>query len=330
LPEFESAIKTSLPQGWYQDHALFELYEVGKEKKKLAEYVAAVDESNVATIIKVGVFFLIYAIAALIGAVNLLIQLGLIARRGQPAPDAVRLDVPLKTLLAVFVGWFSAYLMLSTLAHLVIAQFPGITKQPNLVAFSTAVSYIVSNISAPLLIYFLVLKPQNISFFEGLRLKMRTSTAGPIKIVFSGLLAWCTAIPLVLLALLIATQYLGTGRSDNPVIGQIVQAAAAANPIAIMLFYLTLGVLAPFFEEILFRGFLYGSLKPRIGTPLALLASAGLFALIHFDKGGVLMLFAIGFVLAYTFEKTRSLVPSMIAHGLWNSGSFTLVLLLLS
>jgi len=36
----------------------------------------------------------------------------------------------------------------------------------------------------------------------------------------------------------------------------------------------------------------------------------------------------IGLVLAFLYERTRSLIPSMIAHGLWNSGTFTFALVL--
>jgi uncharacterized protein len=108
----------------------------------------------------------------------------------------------------------------------------------------------------------------------------------------------------------------------------VIGTAGSENLPAIIIFYLMLGVLAPFCEEIMFRGFLYGALRAKLGSRLATVASAALFALLHFDRGGLLMLFAIGLVLAAVYERTRALVPAMVAHALWNCGSFTFALIM--
>ena len=67
-----------------------------------------------------------------------------------------------------------------------------------------------------------------------------------------------------------------------------------------------------------------------MNVPMAMLLSAAAFSLAHLDIGAILPLFALGCVFAFVVEKTKSIVPSIIAHGLWNSGTFTLVLLLFS
>lgn len=327
---FADAIKKALPTGWYQDTALTELYEISHDDQKLKAHLNTVDQKNIGSLAKLMFFAVLLFLAGIIGAINILIQLAMTGRKSNAPPDAVGLKLPLKAVFAVFVGWFSVQILMSTAAHAFLAENKGLTSQPTAVALTTGITYLISNLPGPLLIYWLALRPSGQRFAEALRIKMRTSTSGPFKIVFMGILAWCSAIPVVFAAAWVATKYLGSGHSDNPVIGQIVQAASASNPLAIILFYFTLGVMAPVFEEILFRGFLYSALKVRIGAFLSMLASAAVFSIMHFDKGGVLMLFAIGFVLAFAFERTRSLVPSMIAHGLWNSGSFTLALFLFS
>lgn len=330
-PTFESAIKVALPSGWYQDHALLRLYQSTKNQAKAKEFATAVDDRNVKTIAKVFALALLAFLCGVIGVINVCVQIGLTSRSSEPPPDAVGLpQVSLKSVFAVFVSWFCIQIVMSTAAHAYMAQNKDLLVQPTAVALTTGIGYLLSNIPGPLLIYFIALKPHGLSFWEALRVRFNTSTSGPFKIGFMGWLAWCSAIPIVFSTAFFASKFLHSGHSDNPVIAQIIQAASASNPAAIIIFYFTLGVMAPFFEEILFRGFLYGSLKPRIGSFFAMIASATAFAVMHFDKGGVLMLFAIGFVLAYTFERTRSLVPSMIAHGLWNSGSFTLALVLFS
>ncbi len=331
VKDFAELLKTYLPDGWYEDTALTELYATSGDKQALDKHVQTVDDLNIARIGRFATLAVIMALAGLVGVINILVQLGMVARRGPEPDDVVGLDVPLRTVFAVFVGWFCIQIIMSSGVHAFIAQHKEVTSDALRVAFTTFASYLVSNLPGPLLIYFLAIRPSGQKFRAALRLRLGTTTAGPIKVVLMGVLGWCSAIPLVILTGVVSSHFLGSNQhSDNPVIGQIVQAASASNPMAVALFYLTLGVMAPFFEEILFRGFLYGALRKRIGVFLSICVSAGMFSMMHFDKGGVFMLFAIGFVLAFTFERTRSLIPSMIAHGMWNSGSFTFALLLFS
>jgi len=62
----------------------------------------------------------------------------------------------------------------------------------------------------------------------------------------------------------------------------------------------------------------------------SMLVSAVLFAGVHLDAGGFLPLLTLGMLFAFTLERTRSILPCMVAHGLWNSGTFTMVLLVFS
>ena len=325
---YAAKISEHLPVGWFQDNAMLQLYSSAGATEKLQQQKAQIDAKYISTFLKLGLIMIIMIGSGLIGAINVLIQLATLARKQVAPPDAVGLNIPLKSVYIVFVSWFSIMLVTSMGFHFLTDKFPQLTTQPVLVASTTALTYLLSNLPGPCLIYWVALKPQGLDFWSALKIRSRTSTSGPVKLFALGCLAWCSAIPLIFGSAFIAQKFLKTQGSDNPVIGQIVQAAGSSSVISTLIFYLTLGVMAPIFEEILFRGFFYAAMKPRIGTFPAMLASAALFALLHFDKGGVLMLFAIGFVLAYTFEKTRSLLPSMVAHGMWNSGSFTMALIL--
>src|SRR5262249_16004228 len=149
----------------------------------------------------------------------------------------------------------------------------------------------------------------------------------PLKLVLAGLCAWCAAIPVVMVAFLISSAVFGSQGSSNPIIALILEATRAPNHFGSAMFYVTLGMLAPLFEDSLFRGFLYTSLRRRFGIAISLVFSALLFAVLHLDPGGMLPLFALGLIFGYTFERTGSLVPAVVAHGLWNAGSFTLLLL---
>ena len=74
-------------------------------------------------------------------------------------------------------------------------------------------------------------------------------------------------------------------------------------------------VLAPAFEEIIFRGVLYGSLRARFGVWPAVVMSAAIFALAHgYGAAGFASVFLSGALWAWSYERTRSLLPGMIAH----------------
>jgi membrane protease YdiL (CAAX protease family) len=87
-------------------------------------------------------------------------------------------------------------------------------------------------------------------------------------------------------------------------------------------------VVAPVTEEVLFRGFLYGALRRRWGPMGSICASAALFSVLHGHPAALLSLFAVGFLLAYLYERTGSLVAPMAAHALTNLNSMLMVLVM--
>ena len=76
---------------------------------------------------------------------------------------------------------------------------------------------------------------------------------------------------------------------------------------------------APLFEEIAFRGLLYGTLRRRFGCGLSAVASAGIFAAAHgYGWVGFTSVFWSGLLWAWMYEKTGSLLPGILAHALNN------------
>jgi uncharacterized protein len=86
-------------------------------------------------------------------------------------------------------------------------------------------------------------------------------------------------------------------------------------------------VIAPVCEEIFFRGFLFQGFRKRWGAPTGMLISSVLFSAAHLDLYNFLPLLAIGWVLAYLFHKTKSLLPVIFLHAIYN---LILILILLS
>jgi membrane protease YdiL (CAAX protease family) len=89
-------------------------------------------------------------------------------------------------------------------------------------------------------------------------------------------------------------------------------------------------MLAPFFEELVFRGFLFATLRRRFKWGAAALVSATIFAAAHgYGVLGFVSVLWSGILWAWAYEKTGSLVPGMIAHALSNLMVCTTVIALL-
>jgi hypothetical protein len=88
--------------------------------------------------------------------------------------------------------------------------------------------------------------------------------------------------------------------------------------VAAVLAVSVLCVAAPVAEELFFRGLVHGSLR-RFGVPLATVASAAIFAAVHFVPAAFPVLFVVGAILAILYERTGSLIPGIVVHALINS-----------
>jgi uncharacterized protein len=83
--------------------------------------------------------------------------------------------------------------------------------------------------------------------------------------------------------------------------------------------------IAPFCEEIFFRGFLFAGLLRGMPVFWATLLSTALFTIVHWDKGSAVPLFAIGLMLAVIRWRTGSIWPGMALHMLNNAIASVLV-----
>ena len=83
-------------------------------------------------------------------------------------------------------------------------------------------------------------------------------------------------------------------------------------------------VMAPLVEEVIYRGVIYRAFRERGGSGLAMLASGLLFGLSHFQLDYLLPLWAIGVVLAWTYERSGSLLPAILTHAIYNGCALTI------
>lgn len=85
--------------------------------------------------------------------------------------------------------------------------------------------------------------------------------------------------------------------------------------------------IAPFCEEVFFRGFLFPGLQRGMPLVWAIIFSALIFATVHADIGSFTVLFVIGIALAFLRWRTGSIWPGMVLHML-NNGIAALTVIL--
>lgn len=128
---------------------------------------------------------------------------------------------------------------------------------------------------------------------------------------------------LVSVAVLFVLQQLGGSPSVRWWSGAVALFPRSVHEYVLML--ATGAVAVPIAEELLFRGVLYGWFRARWGIATGTLLSALVFALGHLPSGGTLQIFGVGLVLAWLYERSGSLWPSIMLHGCNNGIGLTLL-----
>ena len=90
-------------------------------------------------------------------------------------------------------------------------------------------------------------------------------------------------------------------------------------------FAFTALLMAPLVEEILFRGILHPVLRRLTHRNFALWGSSFIFALVHANIPTLLPLTFLAVALALLYEKTGNLLAPVLAHALFNTANFILL-----
>ena len=152
-----------------------------------------------------------------------------------------------------------------------------------------------------------------------LHLGLQPSTAQWIRrALFAGLLIYPVANWVVLL-----TRNLLDIHEDNPQLELIAPDGASLGAMLGML--IMVGVVAPFAEEVVFRGLFYRWLRNRWGFAASAVISAVCFAAAHGIVPLMPALALLGILLAWLTERSGSIWPAIVTHGLFNA--ITVVLL---
>lgn len=131
--------------------------------------------------------------------------------------------------------------------------------------------------------------------------------------------------PLVLLVSWIVSRLLPDAGGSNPLLELVLE---SRNPLSLVVFAVTATVLAPLYEELVFRGVLLPALVTRFGAVAGVAITSALFAVAHLSLVEFAPLFVLGIVLGWLRLKSGGLSRSVLMHAAWNGYTFVNLVLL--
>ncbi len=146
-----------------------------------------------------------------------------------------------------------------------------------------------------------------------------------IPSVFMGIAGYITAMPVIFVIMLLTLAIIKlTGY--KPPVQPIVEIFMQEKDTSVLwVSVLFAAVCGPIAEEIFFRGFMYGAVKKKTGAWGGILITGALFSALHAHVVGFMPIMALGVLLAYLYEKTGSIIPSITVHIIHNVGTVFMV-----
>jgi len=122
------------------------------------------------------------------------------------------------------------------------------------------------------------------------------------------------AVPLVFAAAILLRQMLNI---ETPKENMLAPAGFSWLAAATIILYA--GLLVPIFEELFFRGLVFSWLRNRLPAATAIPLSAGAFAIVHWRAEVMIVAFVVGCLLAWLYERSRSVLPCILLHQTFNT-----------
>ena len=165
---------------------------------------------------------------------------------------------------------------------------------------------ILNNLANVILIYYILKrKRENIDYLTN-----QTINGGYLSIYISAILLFCGGNILVMLANQFIDPLLPIFEGEDALLRLV------DNNFWIGV--IDIAILAPLFEEIIFRGLLLRNILKKIKPWKAILITALLFAFVHFNLYQFTTAFLLGLLLGWAYYKTRSLYVVILGHGIHN------------
>ncbi|CAM4233137.1 CAAX protease [Bacillus manliponensis] len=205
----------------------------------------------------------------------------------------------------IFVPFFLEYLLQRQLY----SMFQNSLYAGTLTGFFMAVTFLLA-------IYYITLKPFQLSWRHiGLHFP---------KGYWLPTIYWTIILVILSIATVVVMDIIGINAENSKTDSLQMQ----ITPFTFSIAFISAVIISPFYEEILYRGFLYKWLRGRLGVTSSLLCSALIFTLVHIPTYNALpMNFISGLVFAWTYEKSGSIIPAMVIHAFFNGLAITLTAL---
>jgi membrane protease YdiL (CAAX protease family) len=100
----------------------------------------------------------------------------------------------------------------------------------------------------------------------------------------------------------------------------------ASSPAELAVYGVFAILIAPFIEELIFRGVLYPALKQNVNRSLALWGTSIFFAITHANLAAMLPLTVMAVMLTLLYETTNNLLAPILTHSLFNMANYAFVL----
>lgn len=153
------------------------------------------------------------------------------------------------------------------------------------------------------------------------------STRNFLKNIFYGITGYVAAMPALAMALAISAAVAHLVKympEKQPVVELFLKEKSAPFLVYTGIFA---SIFGPIIEELFFRGFMYSAFKKAAGIFWAMIITSAVFALLHAHIIGFLPIMILGFLLAYLYEKTGTLVAPITVHMAHNLSMVFLVFL---
>jgi membrane protease YdiL (CAAX protease family) len=329
VASIEKTVRSGLTD-WFRDRTLMELYRQAGDKAREQALMGEARKSLASLSVGLGAVILVLGAGLFIGPIILLALIlssifvfkkSSLSSRGISREDSPSFSpVSLKDAIIVFVSW--------DFARTGVGIFLGIAygvrghSPPQAVFFSHILLYAF----ILFLIGWAILKKNGAPDLSGLGFPREGLAAGFLQVLL-GIGSYLSVVPVMMGGVLLYQAiFKESTRSSNPAFDII---SGVTDSLGLFMIFSLVGIFGPIFEEILFRGYLYTAVRKYMPAYGAAPLVGFVFALIHFDPGVLFPLFLLGTLLAVIYERSGSLIPAIITHGIWNSMTFIMFYTLL-
>ncbi len=267
---------------------------------------------------------LLPVLASFLGSILLIRQVfNFVRKKNNPWPQVIAPPLEIIDMVLLIAGGFvviGEVLFPAILIPLIDLLFNSISS-PLKESVRVLIGYCSMTVG-PLIIIRYQLMDLNPSKIEGgwLQWKIKPFGEGILKAVQG----WLMIMPIVLLVGWLMNEIIGDQGGSNPLLDLVL---SSNDLIPLLLLLITTVVLAPVFEEMVFRGILLPVLVSKTGKISGVLLSALIFALAHLSVGELPPLFALGIGLGLMRLSSGRLFPCALMHSLWNGVTFASLLL---